>query len=302
MIKTKLQFKLFLVLSLCFLVSAWASAYASFLLEKGEKIDKSAISSARRSLEKYTKDDNPLMARYYQCKVLGHEQKFPQCLECFLELFESGRDTPFDGVRLSFMLGDFKDLADAHPPALDALQKLIEERKTRLYGGTASYMDAMEWVRLLGHIYDHEDEPVIKEVRLFRDSAPENEKREETWLNITDILFEMLYKHKCYTELEAISLWYYWALIAGDDLDKWDLYEKAPMAAGVLMALDKEHYYRRLADKLVARNFEYQAGAAVQLVMEARRQNKPEMEKYVAALALKELSPEQFKEFEIGLR
>lgn len=101
-------------------------------------------------------------ARYELASELVWEKKLDEATEEFVWLWDNmlKHDQAMYGVRLSFMVSDMRELAQAHPPALKAFTKLRDREQKAVYEGAASRENVVDWIHLNDVIGD--DQAVLK--------------------------------------------------------------------------------------------------------------------------------------------
>ena len=95
---------------------------------------------------KALEDSQHVDARYDLARDLLRAGKYDEALAEYLWLWPATRDTALGSGRLSFMLRDMARLAEKHPPAKEAFQKIFDELQQRVDAAEVpTFEDWQEW-------------------------------------------------------------------------------------------------------------------------------------------------------------
>lgn len=140
--------------------------------------------------------DDPL-ARMDLGRSLAQAGRAEEALAELLWCFDHGteKDPKYECVRLSFLLGDLRNLAHRHPPAFDALRERRDRAEALVKGGSATPRHADEAARLNDTLGERR-----RNLALF-DALPEGPARR----NLYNEVFELLVEEGRYADAAAGS-------------------------------------------------------------------------------------------------
>ncbi len=136
-------------------------------------------------------DSTELQAALTAAQQLAKDGKFTEALEKHVWYHGNSRNTSHGGVRLSFAMADWKNLADQFPPAKEKLFQLREEAEQAVLAGRGGFIEFTE-IAAIDRTYDQEK----KSYELFRKLA---EASPETAKNCYYGARDLLAKQKDYT-------------------------------------------------------------------------------------------------------
>ncbi|WP_020209105.1 hypothetical protein [Gilvimarinus chinensis] len=130
-------------------------------------------------------------------RSLIEQKEYAQAFALQQKYFDVSRDADDQfGVRLSFALGDWAELAEVYPPAMEALRNRIEEHESTLLSGSGDFDTMMEYSafnELLG-----EQGATVEVFRAIDERYPE--QADSLYIAVKDELFaqqeyQLIYKY-----------------------------------------------------------------------------------------------------------